>query len=162
MNLNTDEMRVGASAVARRETVSVQKIVADLVAANPGVERKRLFELFQELVGEDEAAQRAANHYTFTNFYDRVTAPVRPPQSMAERVAAFQEREKRKEAIKAEVVGRLLRMEWIVPSTGKRLMESTFGELAKLGGWFLKVSKRGKPNQIVGKVLTEADLQAIK
>lgn len=31
----------------------------------------------------------------------------------------------------------------------------TFGECALLGGWFTRISKAGKPNQIVGDVLTE-------
>lgn len=39
--------------------------------------------------------------------------------------------------------------------------EATFAEVRKEGGLFVKIGKLGKPSQVVGKVLTEAQLQKL-
>jgi hypothetical protein len=49
-------------------------------------------------------------------------------------------------------------MKLTLPS-GKLVEEATFGELAKAGGIFTAWSKLGKPSQIVGKTVTEAQLR---
>jgi hypothetical protein len=38
----------------------------------------------------------------------------------------------------------------------------TFAECAKARGWFATLAKMGKPTQIVGKVLSEADLHKVR
>lgn len=43
-------------------------------------------------------------------------------------------------------------------SSGKRLRAATFGECLKEGGWLALVGKQGRPNEVVGKHLTEKDL----
>lgn len=45
-----------------------------------------------------------------------------------------------------------------VLSNGKLLREATFRDCQIEGGWFKEIAKQGKPNEIVGKKLTEKDL----
>lgn len=59
------------------------------------------------------------------------------------------------EAFKAVLV-----MELILPS-GKRVREATFAECKAAGGLFHRLAGKGKPNQIVGKVLTDQQAQAL-
>lgn len=47
-------------------------------------------------------------------------------------------------------------------STGKRIRDCTFAEIKKEAGWLGAIAKLGKPNQIVGEVLTETDIRNIR
>jgi len=49
-----------------------------------------------------------------------------------------------------------------VLSDGKQLRFATFGDCARDGGWLLAVAKCGRPNEIVGKKLTEIDLRNLR
>lgn len=44
-------------------------------------------------------------------------------------------------------------------SDGTLLRFATFGQCAREGNWLSNIAKHGKPNEVVGKKLTEADLQ---
>lgn len=164
MEMQTDA-RNGANCFTRRVPLSVQRLVAEILADNEtgpdhAANKAALFPLFLAALEKDEDYQRAVDWYAFSNFYDyeATTRNVKPrldarpaPSTLTPAV----------EAMKAKIAERILLMEWVLPN-GKRLADCTFGELAKLGGWLAKVAKKGKPNQIVGKVLTERQLRAIK
>jgi hypothetical protein len=45
--------------------------------------------------------------------------------------------------------------------TGKLLLESTFADCAKEGGWLTRLAAKGKPREIVGKKLTKAQILAL-
>lgn len=47
-------------------------------------------------------------------------------------------------------------------SDGTPLRFGTFGQAARDGGWLADIAKLGKPNEIIGKKLTEAELQNIR
>lgn len=47
-------------------------------------------------------------------------------------------------------------------SDGTALRFGTFGQAARDGGWLADIAKLGKPNEIIGKKLTEAELQNIR
>jgi len=47
-------------------------------------------------------------------------------------------------------------------SDGTPLRVGTFGQAARDGGWLCDLAKLGKPNEIIGKKLTEAELQSIR
>lgn len=44
---------------------------------------------------------------------------------------------------------------------GKPLRHATFADCARTGGWLVAVSKLGKGNEVVGRKLTEEDLQKV-
>ena len=47
-------------------------------------------------------------------------------------------------------------------SDGTLLRFGTFGQAGRDGGWLTDIAKLGKPNEIIGKKLTEAELQNIR
>lgn len=47
-------------------------------------------------------------------------------------------------------------------SDGTPLRIGTFGQAARDGGWLSDIGKLGKPNEIIGKKLTEAELKNIR
>ena len=47
-------------------------------------------------------------------------------------------------------------------SNGTLLRFASFGDAAREGGWLCDVGKQGKPNEIIGKKLTDANLQDIR
>lgn len=64
------------------------------------------------------------------------------------------------EKVKTTVTRRILSLDFTID--GKKLRDMTFAECAKLGGIFLAISKKGKPNQRVGDILTDVDLQQLR
>lgn len=95
---------------------------------------------------------------------NRLTSPPTPPASPAERKQQ-QEQRARLDTEAANKLNRasaklVLSGEMVIE--GKRLADHTFGEVAKMGGWLVEVSKMGKPKQRIGDVLTEEDLKKIK
>jgi hypothetical protein len=82
----------------------------------------------------------------------RHRALLEPAQSRLTMIANKAAADVRKDAVKASIIDR------IVLSTGKTLRDSTFGELAKEGGWLVKLSKMGKPGEVVGQKLSDAEI----
>lgn len=79
-------------------------------------------------------------------------APPPTPESLAEKT---ERREKMLDAIKIFCI-----MDCILP-TGKALRYSTGAECKAAGGLFMRIAAKIKPNQIVGKVLTDKEVQAL-
>jgi len=59
-----------------------------------------------------------------------------------------------KEAIKSTLMDHVL-------SNGKALRFATFGDCATEGGWLSAIARHGKAHEVVGKRLTESDLQTL-
>jgi hypothetical protein len=86
---------------------------------------------------------------------------VRPARGHGGRLAG---RRQERSAKVADVKRRLavVLLDLVLPGSGKKLRDATFAECAKVGGWYAKVAKMGGPRQIVGRVLSEEKLQAVK
>lgn len=83
-------------------------------------------------------------------------AEIESAEARQERSAATREAVSAlKEQLKACLMDHLL-------SDGTPLRSGTFGNAARDGGWLSDVGKLGKPNEIIGKKLTEANLQDIR
>ncbi len=72
--------------------------------------------------------------------------------------SAAKERGQVYERAKGIITARLL--DFTLP-TGKALRDSTGKECAKAGGWLSKISESIKPGEVVGKVLSEADVRKL-
>lgn len=80
----------------------------------------------------------------------------RDTKTRAQRAAAVaKDAAKMVAAVKAVCV-----MDLILP-TGKSLRNSTFADCKAAGGLFNRIAAKGKPNQIVGKVLNDQQAQAL-
>lgn len=160
MQSQADEVKTGAAAVARTAAKNPMLVLASLMSSHPASDIGWLFRKWSEQVQKDEELLEAALRHTFQNMLhslDRPTVDRRRIDLQQTRSANIQ-REARQ--IADRVVNVVL-MNLTLPS-GKVLRDATFKECARAGGFFLRVAKKGKPQQIVGKTLTEADLQALR
>lgn len=155
--MHADASRTGASFVAKRSPANPRQMLVDMIEGNPGASKDYLFDKFRELISEDDDCMRAVAWYFFVNFYEYETTTRNRKPNHQGRVASQARQRVMVERIKQKII----LMDLILPS-GKRLGDSTFADCAKAGGWFAKLARSGKPGQIVGKVLTEAQLKKLK
>lgn len=141
------------SRVARKNPT---ELLVSIIEDDPTASTERLFKLWNERVIADEDYQSSVNRHAFTNILASLERHKRKPRpkKSAKEVAARVERLKKR-------VTAIILLNLTLPN-GKRLEQATFAECSAAGGWYAKVAKRGKPNQIVGKVLSEEDLRSIK
>lgn len=152
----------GASFIAQTKESNPLDLVKAVIAKYPSADRKERFLEFERRLFGDEDRERAVRWYFFVNMHDYITTSRSAHRSAAHRANARAQRE----AAIAEVAGtikkQLVLMDLVLPTNGKLLRDSKFADCAKAQGWWGKVAKMGKPNQIVGKVLTEEDLRKLR
>lgn len=147
--LNTETSK-GAVHIARRMQANPREILISTVEANEGLPKEKLFDLWSEEIVDDEEMQRAVRWYFFINMYSGLTD-----------LRTGHAKNGRARPTVAEIVekARKIVLMDLVLANGKTIKDSTFAELGQCGGWLVRVSKLGKPNQIVGKSITEDQLR---
>jgi hypothetical protein len=154
--MHSDTSRSGASFVAKRSEVNPRELLIGIIEQTDDIKDKdALFDQFREAIQDDERYQRAIDWYFFVNMYDYLVTSrnQKPsPQEQAKRQAAV-------DNIKQQIT-KVVLLNFVLPN-GKALRDCTFADCAKAGGWLAKVAAKGKPNQIVGKVLGENELRAL-
>ena len=60
-----------------------------------------------------------------------------------------------------EKKAKTLLLDTILPN-GKKLRDSTFGECRIFGGWLSRIGRKGNPDKLVGRYLSEAKVRALK
>ncbi len=147
--------------------VALSDLLRDTLIAMPGASAAEIREACRLKCALDPALREALFDYWFDNSrrdFEVVRAPhcvavlpaARPARvapTMETRAAAREH----VEAIKARVVERLLLDHAL--SDGTLLRHATFGACAREAGWLAAVAKQGKPQEIVGRKLTEDNLQ---
>lgn len=157
--MNTHMRTTGASFVAQPGKHNPRDLIIRLVEDHPTETRDDLFLKFRALIDGDSDYQRAVDWYFFVNMHDYLTSNRNrnKPASAGQREAMTL---KKVNDIKRRIVDVVL-LDLILPN-GKALRDATFGDCAKAGGWFQLLSRKGKPSEVVGKRLSEADLKKIK
>lgn len=159
------------SAITSKQPAGPRDIVVRLIEANPSATEDELFPKFEralQAAGAD--CQMVVNRYYWAGVFPSLKrAALMRSVAQPERNAARQrvqsnvqraaERRQETQIVKAKIVSAL--MDLTLPPRGKRLADATFGECAAAGGWYAQVAKCGKPNEIVGQVLSETDLREI-
>lgn len=153
--------RTGAAGMARRGKKSPLQVLVDIIDGDPSADVQRLFRQWWNVVSADDDLLQAAGWHAFHNMLasldrDRRKTKDRKRQSKKAQ-ADFRDRvEGIKDKIRAAVL-----MDLTLPS-GKKLRDATFAECSKAGGWFKVLATKGKPSEIVGEKMSEADLQKIR
>lgn len=160
MTVNLSLHATGASFIAMCTEHNPRDLVIELIESMQGEQRDKMFEEFRRRISENDRYQRAVDWYFFVNMHDYLTTSRNKHQTPQQRAHAKQAADECVTDLKRKIVDIVL-LDIILPS-GKRLRDSTFAECGRAGGWFTKLAKMGKPAQVVGKVLTEAKLKAIK
>lgn len=131
---------------------------------NPAASEKEISDLCREKVRIDAELQDALFDYWFANSVgDFNVLQLRPGETVIQRNTRSRlspESAARKSELVAKVKGSIVaRLMEFALSDGTQLRHATFGQCKREGNWLSEVGGRGKANEIVGKKLTEADLQ---
>ncbi len=126
-----------------------------LIDDNPKAGKDTLFREFRDqLRGDDgEDFLDSVIEYWFANNYHSLIEKPKVP-----RAARQAQRREAVEKVKETIRARLLDMR--LPN-GLTLAASTFGYCAKLGGGLARIGAKGKPNQVVGKHLSETEVRKL-
>lgn len=145
----------GGPSIHKTERLNPTEVLISLIDENPSASRDVLKREFYERVHNDEDYLRPIIEYFFINAMNGIDGAKRrkrvPNSERAARIEAIKiEATKLAEKIKSVVI-----LDLVLPH-GKTVRESTFGECGKLGGlFFRKLSKLGRPKQVVGKHVTD-------
>lgn len=156
MNL-TETIRQGNAAVTRTASKNPIKLLADLIEDDPSASKDRLFKKWWATIKIDDSYLLAVARHAFTNMLHALDREANQPRHTKKEGAPTLD-----EVMDAQkrIIGASL-LSLVLPKTNKTLADSTFAECATAGGWFSRVSKMGKPKEIVGTKLTNEDLQKI-
>jgi hypothetical protein len=153
-----DAIRQGAAVVRRIAKKSPMELLVSIVDGDPTADKERLFRKWLEAVREDDEYEMAVFRYAFANLENALGRERRRPPIVRH---PLQTGRAHVQAAAEKMVVSVILMNLTLPG-GKLLRDATFKECAQAGGWFSRVSKRGKPNQVVGKILTEDQLRAMR
>lgn len=146
-------------------------LLAALISKAPKASRAKLLKSFIEAVEDDDQMLSAVIRYAFDNAYlalKKKLASGSPLIAIREKVdeqekAAAKGESKKQVEHYAKVITKnilALKLSSMLPN-GRTLGETTFKECAEIGGIFNLISKQGKPSQLVGDVLSDAQLKEI-
>jgi hypothetical protein len=153
---------IGSYGAKRQSTrrASPRDILLTLLKQHPAGSERVLLGLFTEKVIERRDYLDVIIEYWFTNNYRSLFKKTMSPDEQAKRAEEF--RIKREE-VKAEIKRRATRMvllDLAMPN-GKALRDCTGRDCKKAGGWFTKLAKMIKPDDVVGKVLSETQVRKV-
>jgi hypothetical protein len=162
----TDTGTIGAK-VQSWHAANPRDLLKRVIDDHPGADRAALFHLFLEKLKEEDDSDYVDTiiEYWFVNNYHSLIGFTAKRQQAAkaqreEWVAGTEAKLSQKIAEAANVV----LSEMIMPN-GKQLAACTGQECVdlqrRMGSWLGKVVRRVKPDQAVGDVLTEEDLQTL-
>lgn len=152
----------GGPAVHKTSTENPAELLIGIMEKNPHARREELMQMFRKVMAEAITEEPAylvplADRYFYHEYNNIVSYRRRALQR--DRPKGPAERRRELEDTKA-AIRRVIVLDLVLPN-GKKARESTFADCKKAGGFWLKIANKGKPNQIVGKVLTDEQAQAI-
>lgn len=141
-------------------------LIARIIKDNKRASREKHLVLFSSLVRSEgyEEYLTAIVRNSFNMLYKRAAGSISPPttaeltERAAARTARRQAEDRRVADLKADIVRNL--MELALPN-GKKLRECTGRECIEAGSFFRRVGQSLGPDDVVGEVLSENDLQEI-
>lgn len=152
--------------------VNPRDLLKAVMAANPNAGEKtmqrRVFDAIMNSPDKDEYIE-AIIEYWFANNYRAVVQAaeveaVPPREREKQRATARAARKEEADALtritKKFVVSKAILLDYKLPN-GKMLRNATFLECRVAGGWLSELGTKGKPTDLVGKVLDEAAIQRI-
>lgn len=154
----------GAKRISFAET-TYRDLVAKLMAKDPGASIDDSFATFLEEIEKPRNRKHlmSALEYAHANAYvalhkpqPRKPTPAQAAQEKKQQVALV---EQHKQIFKVKAF-QIVMLDLVLP-TGKALRDSTGKDCAKAGGWLAAIAKKIKPADIVGKVLSEAEVRQL-
>lgn len=146
---------------------SPRGVLMRLINENPRADEHALLRLFGEKIKEDAESgddylSPIIEYWFAHNYRSLVNEKAAPSKRLATRAAKQAKVAEIKEKVTARIRQEALFLLDTTLPNGKALRDSTFGECAKIGGALSKIASKGKPGQIVGKVLSDAQLRKLQ
>lgn len=145
-----------------------RELLKRVIEGNPGADRQALLHLFREEMWREDDAEELVDtiiEYWFGNNYYSLVGPlpvIKPRIREATAKLADDVRVKLRERIALEA--KIMLSDMVMPN-GKTVKELTGRECRDMagavGGWLERVGRKVKATQVVGEVLSEADLKAL-
>lgn len=149
----TQELNPGVTSAKHESRDELLVIMRKVLKDNPGIRQSGAVRLAIEALHEHEDYEPdlrdAAERYAMNNIWRRLGRPndsdgSKPP------------REPREPIIRELILANIVLWRWKLPTTGKTISESTFGELAEaapiVGRFFAKLATVGAPGTLVREV----------
>lgn len=152
--MTTLETGVYGAKVQSWKRASPRDLLKRLIDENPNSSKEDLLKKFSDKVTKNHLD--AIIEYWFANNYNSLTERKAPAPSREQKRAIV---EQRKSEIKARAVNMVF-LDLVLPN-GKPLRDCTGKDCAKAGGLFAKIANKIKPNEIVGKVLSETEVRKL-
>jgi hypothetical protein len=151
----TETLRQGAAVVRRTSPKNIMELLIGIIESDPTADTDRLFRLWSEAVKEDDDYLSAALRHTFTNLHHAIETG-RKPRQRGQRSAT--EQRTAINAIKAQVRQAII-LDFVMPN-GKKLRDCRVDYVKRCNAGFDRLLTGLKPNDIVGKKLTDKQAQA--
>ena len=163
MTLQDNELHKGKKGAKRSSFAKLhfREMALRICKDNPQLVKdddiEALAQLFESEVRKNPGYLESISIYVMANVKASLEErPTYKPRTPAQKAAI-------EKAVENSVVNKIaakVLMKFRMPD-GKTLDESTFADCAKAGGWLTKVSTFGKPDEIVGQKLSEAQLRRL-
>lgn len=148
--------QVSTSAKANTRQLAPLQLLIDLIRKKPSLEEAKQKAAFRKLILDDENEDylhSLINEWLSIKFNGALNIAVPPARETVEQRRTEQARL----VATIERVIKVNMLDMMLPN-GKKLSNSTGRDCTKAGGLFAQIGMRVKPNEIVGKVLTEKDI----
>jgi len=156
----TEGLRQGAAASRRTSSKNVMELLIRLIEANPKAGTELLFLKWSDAVKDDEDYLDAALRHCFTNLLASVeSGRPKPSRSKPSAARTAEQRRQAVEDLKQQARTAVI-LDFIMPN-GKKLRDCTGAYAAQLGGAISRIAAAVKPNQIIGKVLSDEQAQRL-
>lgn len=152
-------VKTGAAAVSRVARQNPMELLVSLVEGDPSADADRMFNKWKKIVMADDDLLIPALRHTFTNMLTAIDRDRRRNSPRTYRTFSSETVQREVRQVVADVVQMAL-MNLTLPN-GKLLRDAKFKDCAKAGGWFAKIAKMGKPDQVVGRTISEAQLRKV-
>lgn len=147
--------RTGANAMGWYGKKNPREVLVELIEDEPDADSRRLLRKWWPIIKADDDLLEAAGTHAFYNLLKGIRQKHRDNKSKSKDAKIIERA--RIDFYKNIIKGNIL-MDITLPN-GKKLRDATFAECSAAGGWFKSLAVKGKPSEIVGKTLTEQDLQ---
>jgi hypothetical protein len=165
--MQLSEATYAGPAISKTDRISADPIVAVFIQQYPNAGYDEIAKLvFTEVVNDHDTLRVIVKEWTH-NVYNNIKAYAKRGDHKHKRMKEKQqEQTSRAEDVKAKAkehvrkVREIIVMDILLP-IGKTVREATGAECKAAGGLFLRIAAKVKPNQIVGKVLSDEQAQAL-
>jgi acetyl-CoA carboxylase beta subunit len=156
--MNTLNPSYGAPFTAKSGQANPDDVLREIMEENPQATERTTWPLFRTEMLKDQELIEACLRWYHTNARRRLESLMEEKPKAERSVTAEEEKEAKvvkglAATEKVKAVKKAFILDHVMPN-GEALRDCTFRYVAKIGGAFSRIANMGKPNQLVGDVLS--------